>query len=418
MVRPIPKYACGASRVGVAAFCLLLAPATAYGRDDEPLPPNRDEFIPVPDVGGNSDIGVEFGAAGSYVRFHEGYYPYVFRIDAVASMSVKDDLRGFRPVQQYHTIRVDAPQFLSPRLRLDARVDFLRAVDATWFGVGNASVIVPRPVPVDAASGYEVISEHVRFSALARIKTNTPFELALFTHTRYEFPSAFPGSKLSDDFASGAVVGGKPAFLETVAAGFMVDTRNNEILPRRGIFYQVGLGGTLGSAEKVRFGEASATALHFASLARWLIFANRFIASFKFGTVPFYELQQGDVFNPQYLVGGDGGVRGVRLGRYAGQVKAISNTELRFVPIPRFHVFHWSVLPGSIVFFDAGRVWSDYAYHPDVDGRRLGLKWGLGSGLFFQWDEANLFLIEGAYSTDETGRDLPLSFYFESLLHF
>ena len=395
-----------------------MLPATAFGDDEPPLPPDRDEFIPVPDIGGNSDIGVELGVAGSYVRFREGHYPYLFRLDAVASTSVKNDLRGFRPVQQYHTVRLDAPQFIAHTLRLDARVDFWRAVDATWYGAGNASTVVPRPVPPDAASAYQYVGEHVRFSALFRIKTNSPFEIALYTHARYEFPEPYPSSKLGDDLASGAVIGRKPAFLETAAAGFMVDTRDNEIMPRRGIFYQVGVGGTVGSAENVRFGEASAVTTHFASLAPSLIFASRFIASFKFGTVPFYELQQGDVFNPQYLLGGDAGVRGVRLGRYAGLVKTISNTELRFVPIPRFHVLRWRVLPGALVFFDAGRAWSDYAYHPDLDGRSLGLRCGGGTGLFFQWDEANLFLVEGAYSNDASGRVVPVSFYFESLLHF
>ena len=401
-----------------ALVCILMIPpATAFG-DDTPLPPDRDEFLPVPNFGGNSDIGVELGVAASFIRFRADHYPYLFRLDAVALVSVKDDLRGFRPVQQYYMLRLDTPQFLSPRLRLDSRVDFQRAVDATWYGAGNATMAAFRPPPPDAASAYQYIGEHVRFSALLQIKTDSPFDIALFTHARYEVPEPYPSSKLGDDLASGAVVGSQPAFLETAAAGVMVDTRDNGIMPRHGIFYQVGVGGTVGSAENVRFGEASAVTMHFASLAPSLVFASRVIASFKFGTVPFYELQQGDVFNPQYLVGGDAGVRGVRLGRFAGLVKMIANTELRFVPIPRFHVLHWRVLPGALAFFDAGRVWSDYGYHPDVDGRTLGLKAAVGSGLFFQWDEANLFVIEGAYSNDTSGRDLPLSVYFESLLQF
>jgi hypothetical protein len=392
--------------------------AFANGDDTDDLPPNRDEFIPVPDIGGNSDIGLELGVAGSYVRFRENHYPYLFRLDAVASTSVKWDVRGFRSVQQYDTIRLDAPQFFSKKLRLDSRIDFLRVVDAPWYGIGNATTVPPRVAPPDAASAYEYTAEHVRFSALLRIKTQSPFEVALYTHARYEFPEPYTPSKLADDFASGAVVGREAAFLETVAGGFMVDTRDNEIFPRRGIFYQFGAAGTAGTAEDVRFGEVSGVTMHFASLAPWLVFANRVLASFKFGTVPFYELLQGDVFNPQILVGGDAGVRGVRLGRYAGLVKVLQNTELRFVPIPRFRVLKWRLLVGAELFFDAGRVWSDYGYHPDVDGRMLDLKYGGGTGLFFQWDEANLFLIEGAYSNDDSGRDLPVSFYFESLLHF
>lgn len=365
-------------------------------------------------MGGNSDIGVEGGIAGSLERFREGYYPYRFRLDVVAGMSFKSDLRGFRPVQQYHTARVDIPQFLSNALRVDARTDFIRAVNATWFGVGNATTIVSRPPPPDAASAYEYVSEHIRLRALFRIKTNTPFDIALLTNSRYELPEPYEGTKLRDDLVSGAVIGGEAAFLQTLAAGFIVDTRDSEFLPRHGIFYQVGVAGTMGTEERVRYGEASATLAHFASLAGPVVFASRMIGSFQFGRVPFYELQQGGVFNPQYMLGGARGVRGIRLGRYAGHIKAISNTELRFTPLPRFHVLHWTVLAGASVFFDAGRVWSDYDSPPSDDGRKLGLKYGAGGGAFFQWDEANIFRVDAAYSPDASGRDLPVSFYFES----
>ena len=166
-----------------------------------------------------------------------------------------------------------------------------------------------------------------------------PFDVALYTRGRYLMPDPSPGSKLADDLASGAVIGGKAAYLQTVAAGLMLDTRDDEIMPRRGILYTAGMAGTVGTAESVQFGEGSIALSHYASFGRALIFANRILASMKFGNVPFYELQQGDVFTPKYLVGGNKGVRGVRLGRYAGLAKALVNTELRILPLPRFKVF-------------------------------------------------------------------------------
>ena len=413
---------------GAGILCLLIAPTVAHGDDaaqPEPsgdgtpgLRPNRDEFLPVPNVGGNSDTGVQLGVAGSYVRFREGYYPYRFRLDGVISASFKVDSRGLRVVQQYHTVRIDLPQFPMRRVRLDVRADFLRLVDATWFGIGNATTVDPRPVPPDAASANAYIAEHVRMSAGVRIKTDTPFELAFMTHTRYEFPDPYVASKLADDLRSGTVIGGESALLETLSAGIVVDTRDSEFMPRHGIFYQAGMAGTIGAAESVRFGEGSATLTHFASLSRAFILGNRIIGSMKFGNVPYYELQQGGVFDPQYLVGGNGGVRGVRLGRYAGLVKAITNTDLRILPLPRLHVLSWSVLAGATVFFDAGRVWSDYSFHSPEDGSGLGLKYGTGAGVFFQWDEANLFRIDAAYSPDESGRGFPVSFYFQSGFQF
>jgi outer membrane protein assembly factor BamA len=251
---------------------------------------------------------------------------------------------------------------------------------------------------------------------LFRIKLVAPFELALLTLTRYESPSVNAGSKLADDLTSGAVIGARPSLLQTFGFGAFVDTRDSEFFPTRGVFYTAGFGGTLGSAEHVRFVEASAAVSHFATLTRWLIFANRLIGSLRAGVVPFYELQQGGVFDPQYLVGGNAGLRGVRLGRYAGLAKVIANEELRFIPIPRFRVLRWSVLAGATLLFDAGRVWSDYAVRPAADGTTLGLKYGVGTGVFFQWDQATVVRIEGVYSPDQPDR--PLSFYFQAGFQF
>lgn len=382
------------------------------------LAPNRSELTPVPVVSGNSDVGLQLGVAAAYVRFRERHYPYLSRLDGLLSSSFKSDVRGLRAVQHHYAIRFDHPQLLSPRLRLDARADFLRAVDYTWFGIGNATVRDPRSAPAEAASANQYVERNVRASVLLRIKTGTPFDLALVSHTRYALPDPYPGSRLADDLASGAVSGGKAAFLQTAAAGFIVDTRDSEFVPTRGIFYQVGVSGTLGSAESVRFGEASATLSHYARLGGPFLFASRMIASFKVGEVPFYELQQGGVFSPQYLVGGAAGIRGVRLGRYAGPVKAISTTEIRVLPFPRFRFLGRSLRIGATAFFDAGRVWSDYGFRPSLDGRTLGLKYGIGGGLFFQADEATVFRLEAAYSDDDADRDFPVAIYLQSGLQF
>jgi len=60
----------------MAIVCgLALVPKSGRGADavtpvaDAPdaqaaaLPPNRNEFLPIPEIGGNSDIGVELGAS-------------------------------------------------------------------------------------------------------------------------------------------------------------------------------------------------------------------------------------------------------------------------------------------------------------------------------------------------------------------
>jgi hypothetical protein len=378
-----------------------------------PLPPVRDELLPIPQFGGNSDIGIELGVGLSFARFREGYRPYALRLEGVGQASFKIEDGRFRILQQYYAAHVDVPQVASSRARLDLRFDFTRNISAAWFGIGNATKELPLPAPPGTSSAYNFVAQHARLSTLVRVKTDSPFEIALLANTRYEFPDVAPGSKIAEDLASGAVIGGKAALLQSVACGFIVDTRDNEFNPRSGIFYQVGVAGTIGSQEDVRYGEVSAVLAHYAPLGGPFTFASRMVGSALFGNIPFYELEQGGVFEPQYLLGSSNGVRGVRLGRYAGRVKVVNNNEIRVAPFPRFRVLRWRLLVGVDAFFDAGRVWADYVAPAPADGTTLGLKWGAGGGFYFQWDEAALFRIDVAYSP-ESSRGFPLSYYFGS----
>ena len=116
------------------------------------------------------------------------------------------------------------------------------------------------------------------------------------------------------------------------------------------------------------YGNASAVLEHFAPLGGPLVFASRFVASFQFGRVPFYDLAQGGTFEPQYLLGGETGVRGVPIGRYAGPIKMIVNTEIRATPFPRFTLWGQRLRVGTTMFFDAGRVWNQYSLTSAADG--------------------------------------------------
>lgn len=384
------------------------------------LPPRRYELAGFPIVGGNSDIGLQFGGAVTYTRFYDGAYPYLWNIDLLLSASVKDDANGFRMVQQSHVLRLDAPDLLDGRLRLDTRGSFQRTINEGYYGVGDASTAVLPPGQTDPGRRFQYLQQEGRIRSIARVHNGTPFDLALGGNLRLETPDAYPGSKLADDIASGAIVGGQPTLLATLSAGTIVDTRDSEFITRRGIFYQIGVSGTVGTAEQVAYGEAAAVLSHYAPLGGPFIFASRFVGSFQFGRVPFYDLLQGGVFEPQYLFGGETGIRGVPNGRYAGRVKIVTNTEIRATPFPRFTLLGQRFLIGTTTFFDAGRVWEDYAVISRSDGAGLGLKYGVGGGLFLQWGEAAIFRVEAAYSPDAVAENpgFPIGIYVSDGLMF
>lgn len=403
-----------------------LVPPHEHTEEENKLAPRRYELAGFPIVGGNSDIGFQFGGAATWTRFYDEAFPYLWNVDLLLSASIKDDSGGVRLVQQSHVLRLDYPAWLDGRARLDARASFQRTINAGYYGIGDASAAALPSGAGGPGQLYEYTQLEGRERNIVRVHTGTPFDLALGTNLRIEAPSVYAGSRLAQDVAAGPVAG-RPATLgsqETllggIAAGFFVDRRDSEFITRSGYFYQVGIGGTLGTAESVGYGEVSAVLAHFAPLPGPFIFASRFVASFEFGRVPFYDLMQGGVFEPQYLFGGEQGVRGVPNGRYSGRVKVVTNTELRATPFPRFVLLGQRLRIGTDVFFDAGRVWSDYAVISTADGNGSGIKYGIGGGLFLQWGEAAIFRIEAAYSPDAVAENpgLPVGIYVSDGLMF
>jgi hypothetical protein len=440
-VGSIPRIAPGSKEtahlVCVTAFALVMLFAATVradgtveaseGRDRDSdgggssrpaLEPRRYEVAGFPVLGGNSDIGVQFGGALTYTRFYDSARPYLWNIDLLLSGSVKDDTAGFRLVQQSHVLRLDAPDLLGGAMRLDARGSYQRTINSGYYGLGNASTALPAPGESAIGRRYQFVQSETRVRTIVRWHAARPLDVAFGTNVRYESPEIYANTKLSEDLAARGpsapdIFGSEPTFLAGLAAGLMLDTRDSEFVTRRGVFYQLGLAATAGTAEAVRYGEAAAVLAHYAPLGGPFVFASRFVASFQFGRIPFYDLQQGGVFEPQGLLGAENGVRGVPQGRYAGPVKIVTNTEIRATPFPRFSLLGQRLRIGTTTFFDAGRAWSEYAFASPRDSRKLGLKYGVGGGLFLQWGEAAIFRVEVAYSPDAVSENpgFPVGIY-------
>jgi hypothetical protein len=396
-----------------------LGPATALADEGETdtssLKDRRYELAGFPIIGGSTDIGVQFGGAATLTRFYDNAFPYEWNLDLLLSASLKDDQNGLRLVQHSDLLRLDYPGLLGGRLRLDTRANFQRTINAGYYGIGNASVadLTPDPGQTTIGRRYQYLQDEGKLRTIGRMHVRHPLDIAFGASVRYEAPEVYPNTKLAQDIASGVAIGAASAMLAGIAAGIMVDTRDSEFVTRRGVFYQVGLGATVGTQEQIAYGNASVILAHFAPLPGPFIFANRFVASFQFGRVPFYDLAQGGSFEPQYMLGSENGVRGVPFGRYAGLIKVMANTEVRATPFPRFSVLGQRLRIGTTTFFDVGRVWSQYSAISAADGTSINLKYGIGGGVFLQWGEAAIFRIEAAYSPDATSenQNLPVGIY-------
>lgn len=388
----------------------------------------QNRYVPAvfPFAGGNSDVGVQLGVAGNVTRFQGQSRPYAWALNGVLTTSIKPaDTGGIVLAQHDYVLRFVAPDMLEHRVKLDLITEFVRTIDAGYWGIGNATS-APFPPGKDAfGRTFQYLRTEARERMILRLTTGTPLDVVVGGILRYETPEVYAGSKLAVDVVGAdahgnSVLGRTPMALAGGALGIMVDTRDTQFVTRRGVFYQVGAGVTTGSAEGVRYGQLSAVLAHYVSLSRTFTFASRFIGSFEFGDVPFYDLQQGGVFEPQYMLGGANGVRGVPQGRYAGRVKVLSNLELRATPLSPFVLFRRPFLVGSTLFVDAGRAFADYRNDPIADGRTLAPKLGAGAGIFAFWGSSALFRVEVAYSPDAVSQNpnLPVGIYVADGLMF
>jgi outer membrane protein assembly factor BamA len=184
------------------------------------------------------------------------------------------------------------------------------------------------------------------------------------------------------------------------------DSRDDEIVPRRGTWDQIDLrvSPSLGSWVPYSFGEIIGTARFYEPIGSRVVVAARALVDLLFGTPPFYQLTE---YDDTYAIGGTAGIRGVPAQRYYGKIKLIGNLEAR---VDAAH-FHFAGKPWQVAvvgFFDAGRLWADWTSQPQLDGTGLGIKWGTGVGVRVQQGQA--FVVRGdiAWSPDAQ----PLAGYF------
>ena len=384
---------------------------------------SRYEPAGFPLIGGDSDIGFEFGAVGTLSKFGHGIEPYQWNMDAVAALSMKRAPSGnLELTQQQYLWTIDLPGLLDRTVRLIPTASYLSTINNGYFGLGNASGSARPEVPVGDAGRYFQYKERALLAReVTRIRFRPPVDIALAANYRYESPSGYEGSKLAEDAASGRVRGLNPMSIVMLGAGIVYDSRDNEYFPRRGSYHQIGIRFNQGFpiANDVHYAAAGAIFATYKSLGGPFVLAARGLVDAQFGKVPFYDLFNGEPFVQLAIIGGANGVRGVPEGRYLGRLKAVGNIELRSMLVD-FHLFQQAFHLGADTFFDAGRVWSDYTFTAREDGSGFGVKWGAGAGIYLRWGQAAVFRLEVAYSPDAVAENpnFPLGVYVQDGVMF
>lgn len=132
---------------------------------------------------------------------------------------------------------------------------------------------------------------------------------------------------------------------------FTADTRDNKIMPRKGVLWQAAVRHLYGlndaSYEVTQVN--SEFSFHISLIKNVAVLVDRFGGGHNFGDFEFHQAQ--------YL-GSEDNLRGYRRFRFAGRSKAYNNLDLR-IRLANFKTYLFPGSLGLVGFFDAGRVWAD-----------------------------------------------------------
>ncbi len=385
----------------------------------------RYEPAGFPIIGGNTDIGFLIGGAATLARLQGGWRPYYWRMDLVVAASFKNGPAGIEVAQQAYRWQLDQVGVLGGRLRLNPAMFFLRTVNQGYFSLGNAS---PGNAPATSDGRYFQITLN-EFWAYLSVRTflRRPFSFTMALMYRYMHPVAYANSALAIDMAareadgSRRIYGAEPLHIATFSVGAQFDTRDSETITHRGLAWGAWATFNRGfpfSAD-VAYASVGFSLSQYVTLWGPIVLAARIVGDFQFGNVPFYDLFRGATPYMIDMPGGEHALRGVPSGRYAGPIKVFGNIELRAM-LFGFRLFRQHFEVGAELFFDTGRVWSDYTFTNPRDGALPGLKYGAGGGVILRWGQAAIFRIEAAYSPDAAAANpgFPLGIYIQDGLMF
>jgi hypothetical protein len=377
----------------------------------------------VPELSGDTDIGVGTGILGQWAKLDPDIDPYAWRLSAQAYFSFKGNGAGGLIVAlQHHYLILDVPE-AAEGLRLTFSFRFRRETTTGWYGLGNGSVAQAPWEEIDRDDDPNAYAAARRYHQVDRIypvffvnpRVRMTDALSLFGTLGGLFSkyNIYPGSRLEADLAGNdqellsRLRGLNPHGQVFGGVGFVADTRDDELAPESGHLTEASVRWGKGLGDPFAFAGINVTARAFIPIKRdHLTLALRGVFDGLIGDPPLYELvRAGGLVPIREATGGAYSFRGVPVHRYYGKVKVIGNLELRIQFFTKT-IFNRKLRVGAIAFVDTGRVWTDWRGTERFDatpGNPAGLKLGGGGGLRLRLGETIMVRIDGAVSPDGAG---------------
>jgi hypothetical protein len=323
------------------------AQETAEGEEEEK--PRKYKWFLLPNVAFDTDDGLGFGARAELQRVAPDRDPYVssFVIQAYAT------LRGYH----HHRFRMDLPGMgRQGRLRFSAWLAFRAWMNDGYWGMGNGTT--RERVYITDLEDEDPRRKRYKYTliqpfGLFTLRADIGGPLAVFggLMIQYSKVSSYEGSLLEAHQPYGMDGGLAVQF----SGGIMIDTREPELTPNRGVMAEVSARVSPAFDAGAYWGLCTSVRTY-VPLAKPVVLASRVMAEWMYGDVPFYEMVRWGGSVPVLGFGGWETIRGVPFGRWHGRHKAVGNLELR-IDVVRHPLLkqelRWQLVPTA----DVGAVW-------------------------------------------------------------
>jgi outer membrane protein assembly factor BamA len=362
----------------------------------------RVEMGVVPLVGGDTDVGVGVGLLSTVAGVAPKVEPYRWAVESAGFISFKRANGSFLIPYQDYSVQWTAPQLLQKRLRIEIRPSYTRETLQRFYGLGNAS---PAPAQEDLRRDF-FGRTHPTLWVRLRYKIWGNVHAGVGSSYTHNWLVIHPESTLAQQMTKGTLIErsilGRPSrhgvlLLEGL---FLYDSRDNETVSKAGQLHQIRMRlspAMAGETMPYSYQQINLSShFYYSMIPNRMVMAIRLVSDLQFGRPPFYELAR---YDDTFALGGQNGVRGVPGQRYYGKIKIFANFETR-VQLVQFALWKKAMRLGAVLFFDAGRAFTEWNRHPQFDGSGWGLKYGTGGGLRLQQGKTFVVRADMAWSPD------------------
>lgn len=339
-----------------------------------------DRLMPLISAGYNLDDGLLLGLGFQYVKQGWRKEPFAARHTFLAGHAVATKAYQFRYVGEFTNAIGSTDLVLTANAKAPHNT-------INFFGLGNESVYDK------SFDIWYYRSRYNLYNAEALLKSKLSSKVRFFYGPSFSsyaldkdenddrFVSKFPQNGLDSlgVYATKQYAG--------LRAGITIDTRDNEILPFRGLLWTTSIFGNQGlNQEQHHYLQLQSDMSLYTSfrVPANLVLVTRFGGGKIWGHYEFFQAM---------MLGGVQNLRGYRNNRFAGGSMVYNNLELR-LKLFQFKSYLFPASVGLLAYNDVGRVWQE--------GEKSGV-WhdGYGGGLFLM--PVNMFIVTATVGKSKEG---------------